>query len=304
MENILSKTIMGFSAYIKDIEPNLIIIHWDRVEALAWAIVWSLDNVLTAHIEWWEKSWTIDELIRHAVSKMSHIHFTSNNDARMILRQMWESDKSIYNIWSPDIDYIQKKKNITIDSVKKYYDIEYNSYAILLYHPITTEFDNIDLQAKNLVDAICTSTNNNFIVIYPNNDKWSEFIFSQYKRLENKKNIKIFPSIRFEYFLVLLENAKFIVGNSSAWIREAPYYWVPTINIWTRQSNRSLSKNIINCACDTESILKWINDAGNLMIEKENNFGNWNSDILFLNILKEDSFWNIKIQKKFQDINH
>ena len=104
MDIILSNTVTGFSSYIKTITPDLIIVHGDRLEALAGSIVGSFNNILTAHIEGGEVSGTIDELIRHSVSKLSHIHFVSNIDAKTRLIQMGESADSIHVIGSPDID--------------------------------------------------------------------------------------------------------------------------------------------------------------------------------------------------------
>ena len=104
MDLTLAKTVEGFSAYVKQVEPDLIVIHGDRVEALAGAVVGSLNNILVAHIEGGEVSGTIDELIRHSTSKMSHIHFVSNEDAGRRLQQMGELEESIYVIGSPDID--------------------------------------------------------------------------------------------------------------------------------------------------------------------------------------------------------
>ncbi len=87
----------------------------------------------------------------------------------------------------------------------------------------------------------------NYIAIYPNNDVGSDFILSKLLKLKEEAHIRLFPSMRFEYFLVLLKNARFIVGNSSTGIREAAYYGVPAVNIGTRQNGRSLTNDIINC---------------------------------------------------------
>lgn len=117
-----------------------------------------------------------------------------------------------------------------------------------------------------MVDAIQKS-GNNFVVIYPNNDLGSELIIHSYKSL-NPDRFKIFSSLRFEYFLVLLKNADFIIGNSSAGIREAPYYGIPTVNIGTRQNQRALSKDIIHCGYQKREILNAIQGACKLKIKK------------------------------------
>ena len=104
MDQSLGKTIIGFSDYIKQIKPDMIIIHGDRIEALAGAIVGSLNNILVGHIEGGEISGTIDELLRHSISKLSHIHFVSNEGAKKRLIQMGEISKNIFVTGSPDLD--------------------------------------------------------------------------------------------------------------------------------------------------------------------------------------------------------
>jgi UDP-N-acetylglucosamine 2-epimerase (hydrolysing) len=302
MDRNLAKTIEGFSHYIGEIKPNLIIVHGDRIEAMAGAIVGSLNNVLVAHIEGGELSGTIDELIRHSISKLSHIHLTSNEEAKKRLIQMGEEESSVFTIGSPDLDVMNSKKLPSLDFVKNYYEISFDKYAILMFHPVTTEVDKIKEQVKTLVDSILES-NMNYIIIYPNNDLGSNIILDEYERFKNNKRIKIFPSLRFEYFLVLLKNAKFIIGNSSAGIREAPYYEIPTINIGNRQKNRSLSKNILNIDFEKVLILNGIEKVLTLgKMKKDIDFGDGNSDKKFLKLLKSELFWEISNQKQFRDL--
>ncbi|HSD13283.1 MAG TPA: UDP-N-acetylglucosamine 2-epimerase, partial [Flavobacterium sp.] len=104
MDLTLAKTIEGLSSYVKTCEPDMIVIHGDRVEALAGAIVGSLNNILVSHIEGGEVSGTIDEFIRHSTSKMSHVHFVSNQQAKKRLIQMGELSESVFTIGSPDVD--------------------------------------------------------------------------------------------------------------------------------------------------------------------------------------------------------
>ena len=301
MDLTLAKTIEGFSAYVKKIKPDLIIVHGDRVEALAGAIVGSLNNILVAHIEGGELSGTIDELIRHSVSKLSHIHFVSNNDAKKRLIQMGEINESIYTIGSPDVDIMFSSKLPSIKEVKKYYQIPYDNYAIVMFHPVTTEASYMEQYANDFVEALLQS-NKNYVVIYPNNDLGSKHILKAYKKLEGNKQFKIYPSIRFEYFLTLLKNADFIIGNSSAGIREAPYYGIPTINIGTRQENRAIQSHIINSNYKTEAILKALNANFDSVAIDKTDFGIGDSGQKFLDSLNTLKFWKINHQKQFREV--
>ena len=302
MDRTLANTIDGFSRYIREISPDLIVVHGDRVEAMAGAIVGSLNNILVAHIEGGEVSGTIDELIRHSVSKMSHLHFVSNEEAKNRLVQMGESRHSIFEIGSPDLDIMNSPSLPSIEVAKKYYDINFDNYGILMFHPVTTEVNNLHSQVKILVDSVIKS-NKNYIVVYPNNDLGSDIILNEYMRFYNNPKFKVFSSLRFEYFLVLLKNAQFIIGNSSAGIREAPYYQVPTVNIGSRQRNR-VSTDIINTIDFEESvILNSINLAVSQNKKSINvNFGYGDSDKKFLAILQGDDVWNISHQKVFNDL--
>ena len=301
MDLSLAKTIQGFSELINKIKPDLIVVHGDRIEAMAGAIVGALNNITVAHIEGGEVSGTIDELIRHSVSKMSHTHFVSNQQAKNRLIQMGELPESIFVIGSPDVDLMLSENLPDIKKVKSYYDIEFEDYGIAMFHPVTTEFDSMDTYAAEFVDALLES-DQKFVVIYPNNDLGSASILNAYQRLLGDSRFKIFPSIRFEYFLTLLKNAKLMVGNSSAGIREAPYYGIPVVNIGTRQQNRAMHADILNCGYSTFEILDAIKKCKGLTFEKEDLFGEGKSDVLFLESLKSADFWEVDRQKRFIDL--
>lgn len=301
MDLTLAKTIEGLSSYSKQVIPDLIVLHGDRVETLAGAIVGSLNNILVAHIEGGELSGTVDELIRHSVSKLSHIHFVSNDDAAKRLKQMGEMESSIFTIGSPDIDIMFSDNLPDLSTVKKYYDIDFEQYAIVMFHPVTTEIKQMQRYAETLVQSLLDD-NHNYVVIYPNNDLGSQFIIDEYKKLKDNSRFRIFPSLRFEYFLTLLKNSQFIIGNSSAGIREAPYYGIPIINIGTRQQNRAVQANIINVDYGTKAIQKALSIIDSHKIQISNNdFGKGNSTELFLGCLQQSTVWNLNHQKQFRD---
>jgi len=300
MDLTLAKTIEGFSSYIKKVKPDMIVVHGDRVEALAGAIVGSLNNILVSHIEGGEISGTIDELIRHSVSKMSHLHFVSNKEAAKRLLQMGEVPESIFTIGSPDIDIMFSDKLPSLKDVKSYYEIKFENYGIAMFHPVTTEIEYIELYARDFVKALVKS-DKKFVVIYPNNDLGSSKIIKCYDEISSNSNFRILPSLRFEYFLTLLKNANFIIGNSSAGIREAPYYGVPTINIGTRQANRAVHSHIIHTDYEYDSIIRTISfNFENIAIDHKS-FGAGDSATHFLNNLSSQKIWDINHQKQFRE---
>lgn len=300
MDHILSKTISGLSDYLKEVAPDLLVIHGDRVEALAGASVGALNNILTSHIEGGEVSGTVDEMIRHAVTKLSHFHFVSNSQARERLVQLGEPEETIHVIGSPDIDIMNSSSLPSIFEVKSHYGIDFDSYAILMFHPVTSEYADMRFQISTVVDQIVAS-GLNYILIYPNNDYGTDIIIEEYSRLGNLPNIKIFPSMRFEYFLTLLKNSYFIIGNSSAGVREAPHFGVPAINLGSRQNNRVKCKSVLNVSIDPESISHAIALAHQMPRQPSTMFGSGNSAERFHSILKNPSFWKRDTQKYFVD---
>ena len=301
MNSILSKTIKGFDNFIKKEKPDLIVVHGDRLEALAGASAGMFNNILVAHIEGGELSGTVDDSLRHAISKLSHLHFVSNISHKKRLIQLGEHKNKIFVIGSPDIDIMQSKTLPNISDVKKMYGIKFSEYSILIFHPVTTEYSKIDNQAEILIKALKKSERK-YVVINPNNDLGSEFIFKKYSKLKKDKSFKIFKSMRFEYFLTLLKNSKFIIGNSSAGIKEAPFYGIPAINIGTRQYNRYSSELIQNINFNERRILNSIETTLKLRKRKKNSFfGSGKSSLKFQRIISKSSFWKTKIQKSFID---
>jgi UDP-N-acetylglucosamine 2-epimerase (hydrolysing) len=190
----------------------------------------------------------------------------------------------------------------TIEEVKGYYEIPYESYAVAMYHPVTTEIDNIKDDANTFVDALKKSEKN-YVLIFPNNDLGSQFIIEAYSELKENPKFRIFPSIRFEYFLTLLKHSDFMIGNSSAGVREAPYYGIPSIDIGTRQRNRVKLSSVINCEAIVDNIVNAIDRIESIELKKMQIFGFGNSASLFLKSLESKDIWSIDHQKQFKDIN-
>ncbi len=298
---IFSKTILGFSKYIKKIKPDLVMIHGDRMEPLACAIVCCLNNIKIAHFEGGELSGTIDEIFRHAISKLCNIHFVTNSIAKKRLLQMGELEEAIFITGSPDVDLILSKNLPSLSDAKKRYDIKFSSFVLAIFHPITTDINNLRLYIINFISALKLSKDN-IILIYPNNDLGSDIIIKEYEKIKNK-NILVFPSLRFEYYLTLLKNCKYIIGNSSSGIMEAPYYATRTINIGNRQKNRANINSVINCGYKCNEIIKCIKKyAHHKKTKKTFFFGYGNTQKKILKILKSKKIWKLSNQKQFKDL--
>ena len=301
MDMILSNTINGFSAYIAEVKPDLIIVHGDRIEALAAAIVGAMNNILVGHIEGGEVSGTIDESIRHAITKLAHIHFVANDGARKRVIQLGEQVDRIFIIGSPDIDIMLSPNLPSWEDTKMRYDIGFDNFGVALFHSVTTAYNDMPEYAKAFVDALISS-NQKYIVIHPNNDMGREFIVKEYNRLANNNQFRMLLSVRFEHFLTILKQADFIIGNSSAGIREASVYGTPAIDIGDRQQNRyTPCENITHCENDSASIQAAILACPKTKFANSFVFGDGQSTKQFMEIIISDILWNTHLQKHFAD---
>ncbi len=305
MDIILANTIKGINKFVQGNHTDLIVVHGDRVESLAGAITGCLNNIKVAHIEGGEISGTIDEIIRHSISKLSHLHFVTNKIAKKRLLQMGETSNNIFTIGSPDVDIILKKKHPNFSLVKRRYNIKFENYAICIFHPVTTEQKKIKHQI-NILLKLLVKSKFNYIILLPNNDLGNEIILEKILLLKKKKykNFKILPSMRFEYYLTLLKNSNFIIGNSSSGIMEAPYYGVPTIDLGSRQKNRAQISSVTSVN-DYSKLNNLINrfKAKKYRYKTLQYFGGGNSHKKFLSILNQKRIWNIKNQKQFIQLN-
>jgi UDP-N-acetylglucosamine 2-epimerase (hydrolysing) len=300
MDIILAKTVTGLSDFVKESSPDLIVVHGDRVEALAGSIVGTLNNIRVAHIEGGELSGTVDEVLRHAVSKLSHWHFVSNDESRNRLLQLGEAEDSVFVIGSPDIDVMDSPTLPDVPEAMDHYDLDLVDYGILIYHPVTTELDSIEANTHVIMEALAAH-GQDIIVIESNNDWGSEKIRQAYASYQSNPKFHFFPSMRFEYFLAILRDAKFMIGNSSAGIREAPHYGVPTINLGTRQNNRVRSPLVLNTEISRDAISESLEKAAGVERVPEKNFGDGRSVERFVEILQNSERWSVHIQKQFVD---
>ena len=216
--------------------------------------------------------------------------------------QLGEEEQRIFVTGSPDIDIMLSDSLPSIDNAKERYEIRFDKYGICMYHPVTTEVDLLKDHISNLVSALIASERN-YVIVYPNNDLGSDIIITEYKRFEGNNHFRVFPSLRFEYFLSLLKNADFMIGNSSAGIRETGVYAVPSIDLGTRQRGRysERNRNLQHTEEQTDKILTAISKINDYRLTSYQ-FGKGNSTEMFMKIIRDEKVWNMSIQKVFVDI--
>ena len=298
LDFILSKTILGFSDFVHEHRPDLVIIHGDRVEALAASIVCAMRYIPSAHIEGGEVSGTIDESIRHCNTKLCATHFVSSEAARKRVLALGEAPDRVYNIGSPELDTHARPSGVTIEEVKSRYAIPFDDYGIVIFHPVTSEVDTIGAQAKSLF-ACLEASGKHFVVIAPNNDPGTDEIFAVIEALP-KERFRLIPSMRFNYFSELMKNASAMIGNSSAGVREAPFLGLPSLDVGTRQNNRAVADSVMVCnALDGEGIRHFLTTCWNKRLTTDASYGDGQAMGHFVQILGSLDFWNKSDQKVF-----
>lgn len=295
---ILSKTILGFSDFLNEHRPDLVVIHGDRIEAMGASIVCALNYIQSAHIEGGEVSGTIDESIRHCNTKLCATHFVSSEAAKQRVLSLGEQQNRVFNIGSPELDSHMNSSGISIEEVRLHYEIPFLDYGIVIFHPVTTELGDIGDQAGSLFTSLERS-NRCYVVILPNNDPGSDKILSVIDKLPADR-FRVIPSMRFYYFSELMKNASIMIGNSSAGVREAPFLGLPSIDIGSRQNNRAQSQSVMSCsAYDDLTIQDLIQKIWGKKGDQDTSFGNGLASTNFIKAISSPSFWRIPLQKEF-----
>lgn len=297
---VLAKTVVGFSDYVTENRPDLVVIHGDRIEALAGALVAATNYIPSAHIEGGEVSGTIDEVFRHCNTKLATHHFVSSADAARRVMIMGEPAEAVHVIGSPELDFHAGPSGVTLDQVRARYAIPFSDYAIAVFHPVTSEQESMGAQAQAFFGALAES-GRNFVVIAPNNDPGSEAIFAAIGALPAER-FRLIPSMRFAHFSELMKNAACMLGNSSAGVREAPFLGVPSLDIGTRQTNRAQAASVFGAAADDSAAIAAFlaREWGNRHAPHAG-FGEGRAADRFVATLARPGFWSAGLQKAFHD---
>lgn len=309
MADSVGNAINGFTKILKKENPDLLMVLGDRGEMLAGAISAIHLNIPVAHLHGGELSGSVDENLRHAMTKLSHVHFVSNIDHKKRVIQLGESPEYVFNVGAPSLDNIKNKKLSPKKSIFKKYGIDGEKYFILLFHPTTTDTGSPEKQVNILLESL-KGIKHPIIAVKSNTDAGGDVINKILLEYQKKNiNFKLFPNIPYLDYLSLLKYSSLLIGNSSSGIIESPSYKIPVINVGSRQRGRMRSKNILDVDFSVQGIKKAIKKS---LTDKKfkdsikrikNPYGDGFSSDKILDILKKLKGKGDLINKTFFDIN-
>lgn len=252
---------------LKKLNPNFVLTVGDRYETIATAIASAYMNIPLIHTMGGEITGTIDESIRHAITKFAHIHFTSTQDSKIRVIKLGEQKKNVHNVGCPRIDYVSyilRNKKLSLSELKNgvgnYNYKSGDDFILVSMHPVTTEISKTKKNTQILLDSL-NYINENLIILWPNSDAGTDELSKTIRKWREKNpkcKYRLFINLTIETYVHLMNRTNCLVGNSSSGIREGSYIGTPVVNIGSRQNDREKSINVINVPFEKNKIIKAI----------------------------------------------
>ena len=295
----MGKAFCALSKILKKNKPDLILSGFDISANFAVTVCGAHMNIPVAHIQGGEVSGTIDESLRHGMSKFANFHFTANNETKKRLIKMGEVSKNIFAVGCPSIDALVYEKEIHRNKILKKFKIDiFKPFTVTIQHPVTSELNQSEKQMIKTINAI-KAFNIQHLIVFPNNDAGSNKIL----KIIKKSNVNFTPTLSLSEYKTLLKHCEILIGNSSSGVHEASTYKIPVINIGTRQNGRAKPKNVINVKHNqkeiTKAIRKGLSKSFHDKIKNiKNPYGDGSSAKKIIKIIKRLKLKNFNTQKK------
>lgn len=294
--------LMELPTVFERLQPDIVLTVGDRFETMATTIAASYMNIPVAHTMGGEVTGTIDESIRHAVTKFAHIHFPATKDAKNRIIKLGEREEDVYLVGCPRIDLVDEvlnnkniNKSFMNEGVGSKIDIN-KPFLLVSQHPVTTEYGNGESQIEITLNAV-RKTGYPSIVLWPNADAGSDDIargIRKYREKNSYDNMHLFKNLPVNVYIQLMSKTVCLVGNSSSGIREAAFIGTPVVNIGSRQVMRERGKNVIDASYNEIEILEAIKkQIKNGTYPRESIYGDGNAGVKIANILSKCT-WNLQ----------
>lgn len=301
MSQGIGLAITGMTQAVEEIQPDQVMVLGDRGEMLAAAIVSSYMNIPLLHLHGGEVSGTIDESVRHAISKLAHIHLVATEGSKERLVRMGENDWRIHVVGAPRLETISTAVLPQLEDVSWKYGLPLSKeYILFVYHPVTTEEADLVVIQK-MLDTLL-ERHKEIVCVMPNSDAGADDILKIYEFYSSEKKIHRVTNFEQMDYLTVLKHCAVLAGNSSSGIIEAASFHIPVINIGTRQNGRERSANVVDIPADETALSaaldQVLSDPFQKMLKTINNvYGKENTSTSIVDVIREISFSQELIQK-------
>lgn len=310
----ISKTMglamISFADYLTRLMPDMLLVLGDRYETLAVCCAAMNQRIPIAHMYGGEKTeGAVDESIRHAITKLSYLHFTSTEEYRRRVIQLGEQPDRVFCVGATGIENLSKEKLLSKDELERLIGFDPNKpYAVVTFHPVTLEGDSSAEQFRNLLNVCGSRKEMKFVLSKANADAYGRIINKMIDEyIKTNDNAVAFESLGMIGYLSAVKYSDLVIGNSSSGIIEAPSLGIPAINIGDRQKGRLQADSIINCRPVTEEInmamtLAMSEEFGKKARNTVNPYGDGNTSLRIAEKIKEFILGNrINLKKVFYD---
>lgn len=253
----VGNAVLGITDALAEIQPDIVAVLGDRGEMLAGAIAAIHLNIAVAHVHGGERSGTVDDLVRNAITKLSHVHLAATEEAAERLHAMGERSENVHVVGAPGLDYLRRFDPMPVQQLVD--ESGFNGFeadrpfVIFTQHPVTLEMDQAAEQMTASLSALQQS-NVQVIATYPNSDAGGRAMIDVLEGWDRGDWLHVTQNLGQRRYASALKHAAAVVGNSSSGIIEAPFFGVPVVNIGTRQQGRLRADNVLDVGYDQEAI--------------------------------------------------
>lgn len=300
--------LIGFADSLEKLDPDILIVLGDRFEALAVAQAAMIMQIPIAHIHGGEiTEGAYDDSIRHAITKMSSLHFTSTISHRNRVIQMGESPESVFNFGAIGLDHLNRGVFLNRSELSQQLNFNFeHPYFLVTYHPVTVGDESSASTFNEIISALDAFPDFGVVITYPNSDNGGRDIISliDLYAKSNPERVFVAASLGSVRYLSILKNASAVIGNSSSGVIEAPSVFVPTVNIGVRQFGRVAAESVLHCSPEKNSIQSAIGIAVSeafvqICENTRNPYGQGDVSSKIVEVLEE---YSLVPQKKFYDV--
>ena len=302
----MSRGISGFADAFDALQPDLLLILGDRYEMLAVASTALIYKIPIAHLHGGEiTEGAFDDAIRHAITKMSHLHFTSTEAYRQRVIQLGEQPDRVFNVGALGVENIMKTDFMTKEDIEQSLNFQMTDKCFLCtYHPVTLSNMSSETQIMNLLKALDDYQNYHIIFTYSNSDTNSQIIIKRIQEYvdRNQSRCMFIPSLGQRRYFSALKYVKAVIGNSSSGIIEVPSFGIPTLDIGDRQKGRIAADSVIHCGYSADEIKNGLKEViSYASMEVNNPYYKKGTCETILKVIKTSPLDYI-VQKHFYDI--